>query len=187
VRSQLNARTLGVTRLQDGTAVFLLLFFRERLGLAFAPERELSDFRAGGTRYRDTGAGFMTSHYDRLTDAAGRLSGFVIWGVPADAGVAVALAALPPRPYIKCIVTTGEGAPLAFAIYLAGGVTPDPDSTGEQAFGGQSFVGEGGEFALSIDLNYLLGDGPRAATDVNAIRGAPVEWLALSEVQAHDA
>jgi hypothetical protein len=162
--------------------VQLLLFFREQLGLAFAPLDELSEFEAAGVRYRDRGAGFMTSTYDRLTDAAGRLIGFVVWGVPAAAGVAETLAALPPRPYLDRVVTTRDGQPLAYAVYLTGTPQADADSTGDQAFGGQCFEGAGGEFALSIDLGYLL-DGPREAEDLATIRAAPVHWLTLTNIR----
>ena len=160
----------------------LLLFFGEQLGLAFAPLAELSEFDAAGVRYRDRGAGFLTSTYDRLTDAAGRLTGFVVWGVPVAARVAETLAALPPRPYLDRVVTTQDGEPLAYAVYLTGTPQADADSSGEQAFGGQCFDGAGGEFALSIDLGYLL-DGPREVEDLAAIRAAAVDWLTLTNVR----
>jgi hypothetical protein len=159
------------------------MFFGERLGLAFAPPCELAEFRAGGTCYRDTGAGFMTSHYDRLTDSVGGLIGFVLWALPIEAGVAAALGRLQPRPYLEPVAKTRDGSPLAFAVYLAGIATPDPESTGDQAFGGQCFEGEGGEFALSVNLDYLFGDGPGAVADLAALRAAPVEWLPLTDVR----
>ena len=163
--------------------MFLILFFRERLGLAFAPLTEVAEFLAEGVRYRDTGAGFLTSHYDRLTDATGRLIGFVLWGLPASAGVARSLAELPSRPYLQLLVRARDGAPMAFGIFLDGAPRPDIESTGDQAFGGQCFHGPDGEFAVSIDLNYLFG-GPSEAADLAAIRAAPVDWLELSGVRA---
>src|SRR5688500_13149260 len=62
---------LCFTRDRGGRALQLLLFFRERLGLAFAPLGNLGEFEAAGVRYRDTGAGFLTTTYDRFRDSAG--------------------------------------------------------------------------------------------------------------------
>ena len=144
--------------------MFLVLFFRERLALAFAPTDELAEFQAGGMRYRDTGAGFLTSHYDRLTDPAGRLIGFVLWGIPAEAGVATMLAALPPRPQLisssGCATGLGRRWRSASSSIMRRG--PRSNLPGDQAFGGQCFRGPGAEFAVSIDLDYLL-DRPRPA------------------------
>jgi hypothetical protein len=162
--------------------VFLVLFFQERLALAYAPNYELAEFQASGVRYRDTGAGSLTSHYDRLIDLAGCLIGFVLWGLPAEAGVATTLAALPPRPYLQLLVRDRAGAPMAFGVFLDNAPRTDMESTGDQAFGGQCFVGQGGEFAVSIDLDFLLG-GPGEAADLAAIRAAPVDWLELADVR----
>jgi hypothetical protein len=151
---------------------YLALFFRQELALAFLPPTYLAGLEAGGVRYRALTDDEIGTHYDRLVDRAGRLVGFQLWAVPVDLGLEGLLAAIGPRPYLEPL----GGRPAVFRVHLGGAAREDVEDTGEQAFGGQLFRGDGGELALSIDLGYLCGGSDEEA-DLAAIRAAPATWL----------
>jgi hypothetical protein len=129
-------------------------------------------------RYENTGAGGLTSLYDRLVDAEGCLIGIQLWCYPVTTGLEEALAALGPRTYLD---DTLAPSTRSYGIYLSGAVDHSAGSTGDQAFGGEIFRGSAGELAVSIDLAYLCG-GDSEATDLATIRAAPVWWPQLADV-----
>ena len=156
----------------------LILFFGDRLGLAFAPDHDLASFSADGVRYENTGAGGITSLYDRLIDADDKLIGVQLWCFPVDIGLNDRIAALGPRPYLDASIARSTGS---YGVFFSGDVDHTAASTGDQAFGGEIFRGPAGELAISIDLNYLCG-GHNEAADLAAIRAAPVWWPQLANV-----
>ena len=157
----------------------LILFFGDRLGLAFAPDFELASFSADGVRYEHTEAGSFPSLYDRLVDATGRLIGIQLY--PIAPSLQTTLAALRPRAYLDALQA---GRTDIYGVYFGGDVDDSAGSTGEQAFGGQVFRGEAEELAVSIDLDYLCG-GESEAADLAAIRAAPAWWPRLADVVEH--
>lgn len=150
----------------------LILFFGERLGLAFGPDREIASFVADGVRYENAGGGYLTSHYDRLVDKDDRLLGVQLWCYPHHAGLAHALATLGPRQYLDTSLATRDTP--AYGVYFNQRVDPEAESTGDQAFGGEIFLSRAGALAVSIDPDYLFGGAPTEAADFTVIRSAPV-------------
>jgi hypothetical protein len=158
----------------------LILFFGERLGLAFGPDREIASFVADGVRYENAGGGYLTSHYDRLVDGDDRLIGIQLWCYPAHAELARSLAELGPREYLDPSLAD-RGTP-AYGVYFDGRVDPGAGSTGDQAFGGEIFLSRDGALAVSIDPDYLFGGTPTEAADLAVVRSAPVWRPELTEV-----
>ena len=153
----------------------LILFFGDRLGLAFAPDYDLASFSADGVRYEHTGAASFPSLYDRLVDANGRFIGIQLY--PIADSLQTMLATLRPRAYLDAVLA---GRTNIYGVYFGGDVDDGAASTGDQAFGGQVFRGEAEELAVSIDLDCLCG-GDSEASDLAAIRAAPVWWPRVAD------
>jgi hypothetical protein len=154
--------------------------FAERLTLAFVPSLDIASFTASGTRYRDVGAGHLVAHYDRLRDSRSKFVGLQLWANPEEAGLARLLEKLPPRPYL---VSHG-GSPPSYDLLFQPSVPGDLESSEDQAFGGQLFHGSGGEVALTIDLEYLIG-GHAEVAELAALKEAPVIWTEIRDVVRH--
>jgi hypothetical protein len=158
----------------------LAIMFADTLTLAFVPSLDIASFIAGGTLYRDVGAGHLVAHYDRLLDANGKLVGLQLWANPEAAGLGRLLDSLPPRPYL---MPQGGSLPV-YHVFFRPTPPADLDSSGDQAFGGQLFRGSGGQVALTIDLEYLIG-GQTESVDMTALRDAAAIWTDIRDVVQH--
>ena len=156
----------------------LILLFGDRLGLAFAPDYDIARFSADGVRYENTGAGGITSLYDRLIGADGELIGVQLSCFPVDSGLDEAMAALGPRPYLDVSIARRTRS---YGVFFGAKVDRTAESTGDQAFGGEIFRGPAGELAVSIDLDYLSGGGNEAA-DLAAIQAVRTWWPQVTDV-----
>jgi hypothetical protein len=163
--------------------VHLAIFFAEhRPGLALLPPHKLASFRAADVRYRDSGAGYFTSLYDRLLDGHGQVAGVVLWCLPEEAGLGTALSAMDLA--LRLYLVPVHPSPPVYEVRFRD-LTPEDaerlDGGGEQAFGGQIFRGDDGELAITIDLGYLFGEREEAERDLNSVRAASAHWPAITE------
>jgi hypothetical protein len=149
------------------TESWLVLLFGHRLSLALVPKDDLgAGFRAAGRAYRSPNEDHLTTFYDRIVDARGDLVGIRIH--PARASVEGWLAGVPASPSVR-----NDGGVLD--VWLRGAPMPDAESMGDQAFGGQVFLSDDGEVALSLDVNYLC----TSDAELAAILAATGDWVTL--------
>jgi hypothetical protein len=146
--------------------LWLIVFFRPALTMALVPKVEFDRFRVGALEYRCMEPNYLTAFYDRLVGEHDRLVGLHV--TPASDAAEEMLRQLNPAEYL--VVSDSQ-----LDIFLAGHSRHDAVNTGDQAFGGQIFRAESGEFALSLDVNYLC----MSETDFAAITGAKAVWVDL--------
>lgn len=145
---------------------WLFLMLGSELSLALAPPPRTGRFRVGDAEYRAPDDNYLTAFYDRLVDSDDRLVGIRIH--PATEPAEELIQRVRPARYLL----VGPGY---IDIFLSGPAVPDAESTSDQAFGGQVFLSDRGDIAISVDVHHLCA----SPEDIDAIRGARATRVAL--------
>jgi hypothetical protein len=125
---------------------FVMIFYRE-LHLGFVPRAMTTAFQADNSDFAAMDDNFLSAFWDRLLDASGQLVGVRV--TPISAPAEQLRAELNGAPYV-----TFDGE--AFEVWFSEAPLPDAINNGEQAFGGQVFRNQEGNFALSIQADFLF-------------------------------
>lgn len=145
--------------------VFVMVFQRE-LSIGLGSKKLGESIRIDDVYFRSSGENHLTTFCDRLLDPSGRLVGVNITPI-SDSAEALMRTVKDSR-----YVTVDSSA---FQVWFTEAPLRDAENNGEQAFGGYVFSNDSGEFALSIDADFLFTSADEARLSV-----AHARWVAIS-------
>lgn len=144
--------------------VFVIVFQRE-LSIGLGSKKLGHSIRIDDVYFRSSGENHLTTFCDRLLDPSGRLVGVNITPI-SDCAEALMRTVKNSR-----YVTVDSSA---FQVWFTEGPLGDAENNGEQAFGGYVFSNDSGEFALSIDADFLF-----TSVDEARLSVAHARWVAI--------
>jgi hypothetical protein len=145
----------------------LVMIFRRELFFGFLPKASGDSFQVDEVEFSSLDANHLTAFCDRLLDGQDQLVGVQI--TPISEPAEHLMHAVQNAPYV-----TAEAG--GFQVWLSEAPLNDARNNAEQAFGGQVFRNAAGEFALSIDADFLL-----TPADESQLLNSHAKWVAISQ------
>jgi len=124
-----------------------MMIFGPHLALSIMPSDPGDGFLAAGSRFHAITESYITAFYDRILDEAEELVGFELTPV---AGTEFLVSRLLRFEYVES-VDEDRRVRVFFGTQILGSTR----SVSDQAFGGRIYETEGGQLALSIELDWL--------------------------------